>query len=146
MKLSGKIAEEGFTAVGAKHFASGHHEVPRVWVMVADRHGARIFSKPEGHLEEIGAASANTHHSAEAHKAPREKDAQSFAHDIAAWLDQAVKADAFDRLVLAAAPHMLGDLRKVLGKTVQSRIVAEVDKDLTKMNEPDLRKELEKIV
>jgi protein required for attachment to host cells len=50
------------------------------------------------------------------------------------------------RLVLIAAPQTLGELRKILSKPVQMRIVTEVDKDLTKMSDKDLQVELEKIV
>lgn len=168
MKLTGKIADDGLKAVSEKYTVAGHHKVPRIWIMVADRHSARIFSKMEGRLEEIGTATPSPHGRAEGapnhslgriassasgtvhHKlspctTPEEKEL-SFAQDIAIWLDEAVKEDAFDRLVLTAAPHMLGDLRKVLSKPVHTRVVAEVDKDLTKMGEKDLYAELEKIV
>ena len=74
------------------------------------------------------------------------KEALSFVHEIADWLDDSVRDNAFDRLVLVAAPQTLGELRKILSKPVQTRIIAEVDKDLTKMKDRDLQVELEKIV
>lgn len=156
MKITGKITEDEFRAATAHpHIRSGH-KVPRIWVLVADRHRARLFSKPEGRLEEIGAALPSRHHAAPPSAAehhnmplrgtPEEKESWSFAHDIAAWLEEAARDDAFDRLVLAAAPHMLGDLRKALGPAVHGRVVAEIDKDLTRMGERDLHAELENIV
>ncbi len=74
------------------------------------------------------------------------KEALSFAHEIADWLDEPARSNDFDRLVLIAAPQTLGELRKILSKPVQMRIVTEVDKDLTKMSDKDLQVELEKIV
>ncbi len=169
VKLKGKIANDGFKAVSGNHYIAGNHKIPRIWVIVADRHIVRIFMKPDGHLELIGEAtpsmkerrkgtpnhslgrvassgSGAVHHRLEPRSAPGEKEALSFAHDIADWLDRAVAEDAFDRLVVIAAPHTLGDLRKVLTQKTQGRIIAEINKDLTKMNEKALWTELEKIL
>jgi len=54
-----------------------------------------------------------------------------FAAQIADALYRAAHAGRFERLILAAPPQALGDLRKVLHKMVQARILAEIDKDLT---------------
>ena len=69
-----------------------------------------------------------------------------FAHQISDWLDKAVWEDAFDRLVLVAAPQILGELRHIMKHPVHARVIAEINKDLTKMNERDLREELLKIL
>lgn len=169
MKLTGRIATHGFEAVSEVHYAPGHHKTPRIWILIADNHLARIFRKPERHLELIAEAEPSetrgkeaipnnaigrvvsssgksVRHKLEPHMAPGEKEAQSFVHDIAAWLDEAVRENAFDRMILIAAPKMLGELRKALSGAIQNRIVAEVNKDLTKMPLGDLEEELEKIV
>lgn len=169
MKLSGKIAKDGIGSVSEPRQMVGGHKVPRIWILTADRHHVRVFSKPNGHLEEIAAAAPSSrdlepgmtndaigrgassasgviHHKLEPRTSPEEKESRAFAQDIAQWLDDAVGKDAFDRLVIAAAPHMLGDLRKAMNKHVQDRIVAEVDKDLVKMDDRELFAELEKIV
>lgn len=52
-----------------------------------------------------------------------------FAHDLADMLRR--RADRFDRLIVAAAPRVLGELRKVIHSEVARRIVAEVATDLT---------------
>ncbi len=48
----------------------------------------------------------------------------------------------FDRLVLVAAPHVLGELRNTMHKEVSARVVAEIAKTLT--NHPVV--EIEKVV
>lgn len=167
MKLTGKITDNGLKAVSQKRHIKRGHKIPRIWILLADRRHVRIFSKTDGHLEEIGSAvpqshvgnvpnhtqgrvvssaSGVLHHKLPPRSTVEEKESLSFAQDIATWLDEAVREDAFDRLVLAAAPHVLGDLRKTLNKTVHARVVAEVDKDLIKMKEKDIYEELEKIV
>ena len=54
-----------------------------------------------------------------------------FAADLADKLYTRVHAGKIDRLVIAAAPHVLGELRRHLHKEVADRIVGEIDKTLT---------------
>ena len=56
---------------------------------------------------------------------------ERFAHELADILYTYAHRGAFDRIVLVAAPHVLGDLRDHLHKEVRDRVVAEVAKDLT---------------
>ncbi len=169
MKLTGKIANDDFRSVSQTHYMAGHHKIPRIWIVVADAHRARIFTKPDGHLEQIGEASPRVssrlgrkpnkvlgrvvssatnfiRHRLEPRLGPDEKTTDKFVSDIASWLDNAVAQDAFDRLVLAASPKILGLLRKTLSKNTESRIIAELDKDLTKFSEKDLLEELKTVV
>lgn len=55
---------------------------------------------------------------------------ERFAHDLADLLYAYAHRGAFDRIVLVAAPHVLGDLRDHLHKEVREKVVAEVAKDL----------------
>lgn len=163
MKLKGKIAQEGLES-GAD-ITPRPHKAPRVWIAVADGELARIFKKNGQGLELIGeitpdrhkkiatnasvgrtfsSGSVNMHHKYEPHMNKSRKHLLSFTHELAAFLDKAVQEDAFDRLVLAAAPQTLGSLRQDLSKHVHDRIVAELDKDLTKMNALELQSELDK--
>lgn len=169
MKITGKVANDGFKAVSAEHYITSRHKIPRIWIVVADRHKFRVFMKPDGHLEQIAegfphaeghtqdisdhtfgrivsSASVYIRHSLSSGKKPAEKDAVKFVKDIAAWLDEAVKEDSYDRLVLAASPKMLGDIRKVLSYNVHARITAEINKDLTKMRADEILEELKEIV
>jgi protein required for attachment to host cells len=54
-----------------------------------------------------------------------------FAKDVADMLYKAAHKGRYDKLVVAAPPMILGDLRKAFHKEVKSRLVAEVDKTLT---------------
>lgn len=56
---------------------------------------------------------------------------QRFAKDLADTLYKYAHAGRFDRIVIVAAPSVLGDLRGELHVEVQSRIIAEVPKTLT---------------
>ena len=47
-------------------------------------------------------------------------------------------ADEFDGLVLVAPAHVLGDLRQALDEPTQRKITAQLQKDLTKVPNPDL--------
>lgn len=74
---------------------------------------------------------------------PQRHAEYTFARDLADHLEKAANEHRFDRLVLVAAPKALGDLRGLLPKTVQSKIVAEINKDLTNIPTPDLAKHLD---
>ena len=57
---------------------------------------------------------------------------RNFAREIAERLHRNASKGAFSELVIVAPPQILGDLRKELAKDVETRIVAEIAKDLTK--------------
>ena len=54
-----------------------------------------------------------------------------FAKDLAEILYKRAHANKFDKLIIAADPSTLGNLRKELHKAVQEKVIAEIDKDLT---------------
>lgn len=64
-------------------------------------------------------------HSAKAHLLT------TFAQQIADALTAAHQTHDFDRLVIVAAPTMLGELRHQLGDPVRRKVYSEFDKDLT---------------
>lgn len=55
-----------------------------------------------------------------------------FARQVAAILQDRADQGDFDELIVVAPPHTLAELRKHRGEAVASRLVAEVDKDLTR--------------
>jgi protein required for attachment to host cells len=130
-----KIIKSGFDET---NMPSGPHKAPRIWILVADSQHIRLLKKDGHHLKLLEEQKLHSDHSG--------KGELKLAHDIADRLDASAHAHAYDRLILAAPPHMLGDLRKILSHTVQARIAAEIDKDLTKMNDAVLHEELKKIV
>lgn len=81
---------------------------------------------------------------------PRTDPAQhreaEFIRTIAGALDEQAKAGTFQRLVIAAAPIALGNLRKALSEHVKKTVVAELDKDLTNLPTPQLTRHLDGII
>jgi protein required for attachment to host cells len=168
MKMTGKI-QDNLKEFSSKPLITRPYKIPRIWVMVADQHIARIFEKVEKkRLESIGEAhpdllekaeisnkslgrvassgGGSVHHKYEPHMNAGRQESLSFVHELSDWLDKAVQEDAFDQLVLVAPPQTLGELRKVLKPPVHARILAELNKDLTKMNKLALQEELTKTV
>lgn len=64
---------------------------------------------------------------------PVEHRETEFVKSVAATLERKQQQGAFDRLVIAAAPIALGDLRKAISPAVRKTIVAEFNKDLTNL-------------
>ncbi|WP_126975888.1 baeRF12 domain-containing protein [Frigidibacter oleivorans] len=63
---------------------------------------------------------------------------ERFATDLADWLYHRAHEGAFDRLVIAAPPVVLGAMRPALHKEVSDRVIAEVPKTLTGHPVPDI--------
>lgn len=166
MNLTGRVHDD--LKSFSKKPAPRPFRIPRTWVMVVDQHIVRLFERNEGELEPIGTAhpepeedialnnksvgrvlsssSRSIHHKYEPHMNESRQRRLSFAHQISDWLDEAVRENAFDRLILAAAPKTLGDLRKAVTQPVRERIFAEINKDLTKLDVRTLQEELERIL
>ena len=94
------------------------HENPSTREQGADAPG-RLSDGPSQHKS---AVETTDWHKLEKHR---------FAKEIADALYKAAHKGRFSKLVVAAPPMTLGDLRKSFHKEVLSRIVAEVDKTLT---------------
>lgn len=75
---------------------------------------------------------------------PHEHEKQVFAREIATYLEAEVAH--YDRLILAAAPKMLGDIRQHLPDKVKNKIRDELDKDLTNIREQDLPEHLQPVL
>ncbi len=63
-----------------------------------------------------------------------------FAKEIADALYTAAHGGRYDKLVIAAPPMIMGDLRKAMHKEVSDKIIAEVSKDLTNMPPHEIEK------
>ena len=57
-----------------------------------------------------------------------------FAKKISDYLEENRQASAYSKLIIIAAPHFLGVLRKTLTQGVLNLVTLEVDKDLTMMD------------
>ena len=140
---------------------------PRTWYVVADGGRARIVQKREdedafdtrlelvsteihSHTQELGTdRPGRTHESAMSARhaiQPREDlhraSKRHFVHEVAATLVQANSRNEFDCLVLVAPAHVLGELRHALDAPTQRKLVAQLQKDLTKVPDANLKEHL----
>lgn len=67
---------------------------------------------------------------------------ERFAASVAGKINAAAKDNRFEKIVLVAPPNTLAELRKKLDGTVAQRVVAEIDKDLTKHPVPEIARVL----
>jgi protein required for attachment to host cells len=61
---------------------------------------------------------------------------------VAAALEQLVRGEKVKKIVVVAPPRTLAELRTAFHADVKSRIVAEIDKDLTKLPVDQIEKYL----
>ena len=117
---------------------------PAVREFVGDNHPSREIGseRPGRTVESVGGA----RHSIEPHSDPHRHNQQVLARDIAGFLDEAASRNAYDRLVIAAPPRALGDLRAGLSAKVQAKLVGDLNKDLMHLPPRDLPAHLGDIV
>ena len=72
----------------------------------------------------------------------QEKDEATFAKQVAQELYRRVQSRDFEALILIADPQTLGEIRPSLHKEVQSRLISEIAKTLTKASIADIQKAL----
>ena len=65
-----------------------------------------------------------------------------FAHEAASALEKIVRERRVEALVVVAPPRALADLRKAFHPDVKRKIIAEIDKDLTKHPVDQIEKHL----
>jgi len=128
-----------------------------VWVLVADRARARLFSLAKGaprmiEIEDFVNPEARTpgherehappprvhdrigegRHAIEAHTSPREKAALQFAAILGSHLKRAHDEQYYRGLVLIAPPGFLGALNAALGAHLGEAVLLRVSKNLTR--------------
>ncbi len=87
-------------------------------------------------------SSGSGRHSMEAPTDPQRHKKHNFAGFLAQQVKEKFQQSAFDRLIIAAAPAMLGDIRKALPKEVNSIVSAELAKDLCHIANSELDEHL----
>lgn len=83
-------------------------------------------------------------HAMEPRVDPHAQEELRFAREIATTLDEAQRGGEFSRLVVIAAPRMLGYLRECLPESVSRLAGTEIDKDLTDYSADELSAWLDK--
>lgn len=143
MRMSGILSEKGIHAFDAERHMHAGHIVPCLWIMVVDREKARLYRRVGQRFEQIALAEYRPRHP---HDHDEHRMEAEFAEEIVQWLSRAQEESVFDRVILVAAPRLLGAFRSVLSPKVQACVAAEVPKDLTRLNGKALHDALEKIV
>ena len=144
----------------------------KTWFVVADGDQAKIFendgpgkgmhaikdlSSEQEHLKardimadkpgrSFSSAGPNTRSAVNYKTDPVEDRERKFVERLADLLDQKLGEGAFDRLVIAAAPTALGDLRPALSDRVKKTIVGELSKDLTNIPTANLAEHFDSLV
>ena len=71
-----------------------------------------------------------------------ELEKERFAKRVASALERLVRVERAKAIIVVAPPRTLAELRHALHADVKSRIVAEIDKDLTKLPIWEIEKHL----
>lgn len=77
---------------------------------------------------------------------PHRELKSSFAHHLADVLAGALEQKSFDRLIIAASPVTLGDLRAAMSDHVRAKVSGEVAHDLTKIPNNDVADHLKAVL
>jgi len=141
-------------------------KAPTTWLVVADAGGARLFE-----VDANGVLTRTPHTTLEADPAPSREIASDrpgrtfdsmgegrhakapptdpqryekkrFAHTLAERLETAVTRNDVERLVIAAPPQLLGDLRAAMASVLAAAVAGEVQKDLTNLPPHELERYL----
>lgn len=136
--------------------------LPTTWIVAADDAKAHIFAREDGHLKPVsdlvahddaeieinnrtvgrtGSSMTERHKYEPAMQQSRQRDL-SFAHQVAILLNDAAARQAFDKLVVVAAPKMLGYLRDELNDQTRKHIAAEVNKEYANLPSRELQEKL----
>jgi protein required for attachment to host cells len=130
------IFEDDGLAHGLRKVPGGelHAERPDARGLFSDRPGRAFDSARQGR------------HAMEPPTSAEEQVRTRFVRTVVAWLDKPVRAGGTGRLVLIAPPKMLGDLRAALPERLSRKVVAELDKDLTKAPPDDIAHALGELI
>lgn len=140
------------------------------WVLVADQSRARLFYSdkirtelneletminPDARVQEselvesergryVGEAGSNHRgsHAFEPATSLHKQYAQRFADELATRLEKGATERAYQRLIIVAAPEMLGLLRESLGNNSRKCLHNSVDKDLVRAKPAEILKHL----
>ena len=154
-----------------KYIRDAHLKHTRTWILIADGGRARILEttgKRQG-MHPVAGSQSRLHnppsrelgrdspgrvyesvgyarHAVEPRSDPHIALEALFASQLATMLADHSAKDAFDQLVVVAPAAMLGNLRKMIKPEVRNKIVAEVDKDLTRVPNSEIASHIENVI
>ncbi|MFT6084418.1 MAG: protein required for attachment to host cells [Alphaproteobacteria bacterium] len=123
-----------------KHEKAVHTQQNAItWILLCDSEKAKLFvSQGDGKaLEEMrddkqGHGISKSYKSTDPQASPADKREDKFIAGIASKINS--QEDSFTRLVIVAPPNTLHELRNVLAKNVQVKIIGELNKNLMHEN------------
>lgn len=136
--------------------------MPKIWILVADRSRARLFTaradrslaevenrlNPEGRAQDRELVSDRASRMPEMAGRPRgaldaasagDHVAERFARSLCDLLEQGRTRNDYERLVLVAPPEFLGFLHGAIGEQARRSIAAEINKNLTERRADEIR-------
>ncbi|MBN8551247.1 MAG: host attachment protein [Deltaproteobacteria bacterium] len=141
------------------------------WYLVGHRAGARIFEQegikpelrvvrrfdnPDGLLKtnelvsdrqgRSDSAGMPGHNPVGDSNTPREHVLENFSHQLGQFLEQEAARGAFASLVLVAEPHVLGSLKKQIGKSTTPRLREALAKDLVRVSDHEMSAHLKSVM
>jgi protein required for attachment to host cells len=120
------------------------------WYVVADGGKARILTgdssalhtvqhfDASGHGDTKDDASAGSSQLKAPKSDPHDQSKATFAKQVAARINEAVRTGKTDEINLAAPPHVLHDIREALDKAASAKLNQSLSKDLTNTPDNDL--------
>jgi protein required for attachment to host cells len=97
-----------------------------------------VTSRPGRSFDRVGTG----RHAIEPKTSPKLQEFVNFARFLSNHLEEARLQGKFGRLYLAAGPSFLGLLRQSIEPSILQLIAEEVDKDITHLNEAEIREYL----
>lgn len=121
---------KGLIAIKDLHFEEAHL---RAQDINSDRPGRQAGRGPGAHsgMEQMN---------------PVQVREQRFVQRLADKLETLRQQGRFDRLIIAAAPTALGDIRPALSDGVRTAVMAELPKDLTNIPQPQLDRHFDQLL
>lgn len=139
------------------------------WIVVADAATARIFDRhqPSGELKRVKAlhhdesrahegdlrtggkgsvheSTGASEHAPDPQTTTSEKHADIFAKQVAEYLKSAFNDQAFDELIIAAAPAFLGRLRDKIENPLADAVTHTIDKNWTQQDDSGIERQIPK--
>ncbi len=101
-----------------------------------------MADKPGRSFSSVGNGRSSMEYSSD----PVQVREKRFVRSVAVALERKYQESAFSRLIIAAAPTALGEIRSALSNGLQKAVVAEMPKDLTNLPTPQLEKHFDGIL
>ena len=90
-------------------------------------------------------SATSARHGLSAAEGPVRREKREFAHVVADYLNKSGRQGKYQRLILAAPPKFLGDLRAALNAKTRAMVAGDIHKDLTKESDAELVARMKKM-